>query len=173
MTGLSVLTLFLSLLGLPIVVVIALLSRAGWWQRDAHIIASYFVTPAVLFAHTMTTMHLVDVRKQTRELSQQHGLDPEFLRKANILLRFYAPLAWLVVLLIVPGFILGGGAHTKALPAALHWTPLVAATVLNLVAAPRGLWCIHESLELLWQVEHVAHGGTLNPEQEPVEAGKT
>jgi len=166
MTGVCVLTQFLSLLGLPLTVLVAVASRLGWWSRPAHIPFAIASTVAVLFAHTMTTMHLVDVRKQTRELSQEHNLDVEFLRKATILLKWYTPMAWLVILLIVPGFILAGAAHTKIAPGFVHWLPVTVATVLHLVAGPRGLWAIHESVELLWQVEHVSHGGTLTERNE-------
>ena len=165
MTGVCVLTQFLSLVGLPLTMLVAVASRLGYWSRPLHIPFAIGATVAVLFAHTMTTMHLVDVRKQTRELSQEHQLDPEFLRKATILLKWYTPMAWLIIMLIMPGFILAGAAHTKIAPGFVHWLPVTIATLLPLVAGPRGLWAIHESCELLWQVEHVANGGTLSAER--------
>ncbi len=161
MTGVCVLTQVLSLVGLPLAVFLAVASRLEQWPRTWHIGPAIFATVMVLFAHTMTTMHLVDVRKQTRELSAEHGLDGEFLRKATLLLRWYTPQAWLIIALIVPGFILAGAAHTKVAPGVVHWLPVTLATLLQLVAGPKGLWAIHESCHLLWQVEQVAHGGTL------------
>lgn len=95
-----------------------------------HIWAGLISVSFVLFAHTMSYMYLVAMTSMMRKaLAGENGpaalpgdpRGPELLARSRALKASAAPWALGGMFLPMVAFILGGGAHTRVFPAAVHW----------------------------------------------------
>jgi hypothetical protein len=128
-------------------------TSAGRLDAAAHIRFALFGIVVTLFTHTMTLFYFVGTGSRIRKVVREHRL-PEALYQRTV--RFKARLfPWLTAtpLVTMAAFILGGGAHTRVLPAWAHGTPALAAVAMNLVTALVALRCLGENVALVDEID--------------------
>jgi hypothetical protein len=95
-----------------------------WISAPAHINLSFVAAIAVLFSQAMLLFYLVGSGRRVRQVLRERKLAPE-LADGLPPARSVLPVAALAILAVMAAFILGGGAHTGAVPPALHgWIAL-------------------------------------------------
>lgn len=82
----------------------------------------YGVVAAVLavFTHTMTYFYFVGMGSNVKRAVEEHGRGEEWLRASRRIKAKVLPWAFVGMGLLMVTFILGGGAHTRAIPAWIH-----------------------------------------------------
>src|SRR6266571_4877968 len=80
-------------------------------------------------AHSMTMFFFIGTGKHIKELVREHGLGAEIVRETILYKNKLFPMMMAAIGLTMAQFILGGGTHTRTLPAWLHhilgWTTFV------------------------------------------------
>ena len=109
--------------GFSLLLLITLLSgwgsSRGWVSVPAHIQLSFAATLGVLFAQTMTVLHLLSVRKRLLQVCRDDSLKPDLLRDMPSTASFL-PAAALASATLMAAFVIGGGAHTGVLRPGVH-----------------------------------------------------
>jgi len=112
-----------------------------------------FLATFVCVLHVMVMFHFVGSGKELKEAAEVLGGDAEIFRRVR---RFKAqsfPYATFAPLVTGAAVILGGGAHTGAVPGWAHWGLGAAALALNLVSFPVEYRALKANLELLAEVD--------------------
>jgi hypothetical protein len=118
-----------------------------------HIRFALFGIVVILFTHTMTLFYFVGTGSRIKKVVQQYRLSAEFLRRT---VRFKSRLfPWLTFtpLVTMVAFIIGGGAHTRILPAWVHGVLALAALGMNIATAIVALQCIGENVTLIDEID--------------------
>ncbi|HEX4998394.1 MAG TPA: hypothetical protein VFY29_09215 [Terriglobia bacterium] len=101
----------------------------GW-----HIEMGMAATFLVVFAQSMTMFFFIGTGKQVKDLVINTPMANEFIpRTKRFKARVFPPALW-AMLLTMATMILGGGVHTRVLPAWIHWGLAAGALYYNLVA---------------------------------------
>jgi hypothetical protein len=117
-----------------------------WISAPTHINLSFAAAIAVLFSQAMLLSYLVGSGRRVRQVVRENRLQPE-LASGLPPSRSVLPVAALAILSVMAAFILGGGAHTGAMPPALHgWV-----AVLSVVLQSWSMWQELVALSLLEQ----------------------
>jgi hypothetical protein len=125
----------------------------GTLSAAAHIRFALFGIIVVLFTQTMTLFYFVGTGSRIKKVVGEYGLDPALVART---VRFKARLfPWLTFtpLATMAAFIVGGGAHTRALPAWLHGGLALLALGMNLVTAGLAIACIGENVRLIDEID--------------------
>jgi hypothetical protein len=128
-------------------------TSAGRLEAAAHIRFALFGIVVVLFTHTMTLFYFVGTGTRIKKVVREHRLPSGLYDRT---LRFKARLfPWLTFtpLVTMGAFILGGGAHTRVLPAWAHGVPALVALVMNLITAVVALRCLGENIALVDEID--------------------
>ena len=137
----------------------------GWFVSHGgvsstfHINVSFVTTIGVLFSQAMVLFYLLGSVRRVRQVTREKKLDPA-LSKNLPAARAFLPVACFAILAVMAAFILGGGAHTGVVSAALHgWLSLDAAalqtwSLMQQIAALRTLERTIQSIEPLLDEEH-------------------
>ena len=128
-------------------------TSAGTLGPGAHIRFALFVIVIVLFTHTMTLFYFVGTGSRIKKVVRQYVL-PAALTERTV--RFKARLfPWLTFtpLVTMAAFILGGGAHTHALPGWVHGSLALLARGMNLVTTVLAVQCISDNVVLIDEID--------------------
>ncbi len=128
-------------------------TSAGALGAARHIRFAIFGIVVILFTQTMSLFYFVGTGSRIKKVVQEYGLDPGFYART---LRFKARLfPWLTFtpLVTMAAFILGGGAHTRMLPAWIHGGLAYLALGMNLVTTILALQCIGENVMLIDEID--------------------
>lgn len=128
-------------------------TSAGALGAGVHIRFALFGIVIVLFTHTMTLFYFVGTGSRIKKVVHRYGLSPSLTGRTR---RFKARLfPWLTFtpLATMAAFILGGGAHTRALPGWVHGSLSLLAFGMNLVTAVLAILCISENVVLIDEID--------------------
>lgn len=128
-------------------------TSAGTLGAGTHIRFALFGIVIVLFTHTMTLFYFVGTGSRIKKVVQQYVL-PASLTARTV--RFKARLfPWLTFtpLVTMAAFILGGGAHTHALPGWVHGSLALLALGMNLVTTVLAVQCISDNVVLIDEID--------------------
>jgi len=128
-------------------------TSAGALEARAHITWALFGIVVVLFTHTMSLFYFVGTGSRIKKVVAEYALTTEYVRRT---VRFKARLfPWLTFtpLVTMAAFIIGGGAHTRLVPAWVHGGLAVLALGMNLVTAVVALQCIAENVTLIDEID--------------------
>lgn len=118
-----------------------------------HIRFALFGIVVILFTHTMTLFYFVGTGSRIKKVVREYRLPASLFQRT---LRFKARLfPWLTFtpLVTMVTFIIGGGAHTKVLPAWIHGILALAALGMNMVTGVLALQCIAENVMLIDEID--------------------
>ena len=118
---LALLTLnLLSIIAIGMTVYYGIHIPAGSGAFGKHFIWALIAATAAVFTHTMTYFYFVGMGSNLRKAIEEHGKGKDYLLESRRLKSKVLPWAFLGMLILMATFILGGGAHTKAIPSWLH-----------------------------------------------------
>ena len=92
--------------------------RAGAFAR--HFTLALASTTLLSLAHSMTMFFFIGTGKHIKELAKEHGLRQEIVKETILYKNKLFPPMMMAILLTMTQFILGGGIHTRVLPAWIH-----------------------------------------------------
>lgn len=105
---------------------------AGVTLKD-HFMAALLSTLLLVMAHSFILFFLIATGVEMKELEKARGWGDSFRRRTVALKSRIFPLLTGALLLVIANFILGGAAHTRALPAGVHeataWVTLLTCLV--------------------------------------------
>ena len=128
-------------------------TSAGAVDPGTHIRFALFGIVVALFTQTMTLFYFVGTGSRIKKVVRAHGLDPGLVGRT---VRFKARLfPWLTFtpLATMAAFIIGGGAHTRVVPAWVHGGLALLALGMNLVTAVLAVQCIGENVVLIDEID--------------------
>jgi hypothetical protein len=103
--------------------------------------------------HIMTMFHFIGSGKEIKEAVEVLGGDAEVVRRLRSFKMRTSGLATLAPAVTGAAVILGGGAHTGALPGWVHWGLGLLALAVNLVAFPVEYRTLKANLDLIREVD--------------------
>jgi hypothetical protein len=118
-----------------------------------HLIGGVFTGIFVCVLHVMVMFHFIGSGKEMKEAIEVLGGDAEVVRRLRRFKKEVFPLATFSPLVVGASVILGGGAHTGALPGWVHWGLGLLGIALNLRAFPVEYRALVANLELLREVD--------------------
>lgn len=128
-------------------------TSAGALEPRAHIGLALFGIVVILFTQTMCLFYFVGTGSRIKKVVHQYALRPDFVHRT---VRFKARLfPWLTFtpLVTMAAFIIGGGAHTRMVPAWVHGGLALLSLGMNLVTAVVGVRCIGENVALIDEID--------------------
>jgi hypothetical protein len=90
------------------------------WSVKRHILAGLTTTTLLVMAHSFIMFFLIATGVELKDMEKAEGWGDSFRRRTIALKSRVFPPATLALLLVMANFILGGAAHTRALPAWVH-----------------------------------------------------
>jgi len=133
--ALALVTLTLiSAIGLIVTMVFGYMSVENLTILWRHVSFATISTLIILLSHSMTMFYLIGTGKAIKQAVKENGLDK---RLAEETIRFKSkvfPLATLAILLIMSGFIIGGGVATHVIPSIAHEIVAWMAAISNMAA---------------------------------------
>jgi hypothetical protein len=85
-----------------------------------HFIAALGTTTILVMAHSFIMFFLIATGVEMKDMEKERGWGDSFRRRTIALKSRVFPVMTLAILLVMANFILGAGAHTRALPGWLH-----------------------------------------------------
>lgn len=128
-------------------------TSAGTLGAARHIRFAIFGIVVILFTQTMSLFYFVGTGSRIKKVVQEYGLDPGFYART---VRFKARLfPWLTFtpLVTMAAFIIGGGAHTRMIPAWIHGGLAYLALGMNIVTTILALQCIGGNVMLIDEID--------------------
>ncbi len=95
-----------------------LIPRHGAFSR--HFTLALASTFLLALAHSMTMFFFIGTGKHIKQLVKEHGLGHEIVKETILYKNKLFPMMMVAITLTMAQFIMGGGTHTKVLPAWLH-----------------------------------------------------
>lgn len=118
-----------------------------------HMVLGVFAAVYICILHVMVMFHFIGSGKEMKEAIQVLGGDAETVKRLRRLKMQVFPPATFAPVFVMAGAILGGGAHTGALPGWVHWSLGAVGLVFNLWAFPIEYRALVANLELLREVD--------------------
>lgn len=118
-----------------------------------HMMVGIFLATVTLILHVMTMFHFIGSGKELKEAVELLGGDAEVIRRLRRFKMQTSGIATLAPVVTGAAVILGGGAHTGALPSWIHWGLGLAALVVNLCAFPVEYRTLKENLRLIHEID--------------------
>jgi len=128
-------------------------TAAGTLGPGAHIRFALFGIVIVLFTHTMTLFYFVGTGSRIKKVVHQYGLPFSLAERTVRLKARLFPWLTFTPLATMAAFILGGGAHTHALPGWVHGSLSLLALGMNLVTTVLAVLCISENVVLIDEID--------------------
>src|SRR6266850_1183345 len=125
----------------------------GSLAASAHIRFALFGIVVVLFTQTMTLFYFVGTGSRIKKVVQRYGLAASLVERTRRLKARLFPWLTFTPLVTMAAFIVGGGAHTRLVPAWVHGGLAVLALGMNLVTAVVALQCIAENVTLIDEID--------------------
>ncbi|HXV60528.1 MAG TPA: hypothetical protein VEK15_07535 [Vicinamibacteria bacterium] len=85
-----------------------------------HFIFALIASMLAVFTHTMTYFYFVGMGSNLKRAVEEHGRGRDRLSSSRVLKAKVLPWAFGGMALLMATFILGGGAHTRAIPSWIH-----------------------------------------------------
>jgi hypothetical protein len=102
------------------------------WMRP-HFLLALLATLLLVMGHSFVMFFMIATGVELKDLEREAGWGDSFRRRTIALKARMFPAVTLALALVIANFILGGGAHTRALPRWVHeglaWATLVVALV--------------------------------------------
>ena len=118
---LALLTLhLLSVAAIAVTVFYGIRIPAGGGAFGRHFIFALIASMLAVFTHTMTYFYFVGMGSNLKRAVEEHGRGQERLTSSRRLKARVLPWAFGGMALLMVTFILGGGAHTRAIPSWIH-----------------------------------------------------
>jgi hypothetical protein len=118
-----------------------------------HMLGGVFAAVYVCVLHVMVMFHFIGSGKEMKEAIAILGGDADVVRRLARFKMQVFPAATFAPLVVGAAVILGGGAHTGALPGWVHWGLGLLGLALNLWAFPVQYRTLVANLELLREVD--------------------
>ncbi len=118
-----------------------------------HMLLGVFVGIYICILHVMIMFHFIGSGKEVKQAIAVLGGDAEVIQRLRRFKMLVFPAATFAPILVGASVILGGGAHTGALPGWIHWSLGLAGLALNLYAFPIQYRALVANLELLHEVD--------------------
>src|SRR5262252_6758527 len=136
-----------------IVAVVKGLTVHGPASVSQHILWGFFATFLVTLAQSMTMFYFIGMGKHVKDLVISHSITEGFVQRTKVFkARVFPPALW-AMLFTMATMILGGGVHTKMIPAWVHLSLAVAALFFNLQAFAREAKYMIEHSVLMQELE--------------------
>lgn len=110
----------ISLLTLSVVAFYGAIIPQGHGALGKHLSLALLAILLGVFTHTMTYFYFIGIGSSLRRAVEETGRGKETLRQSRRIKAKVFPWAGAAVLLLMTAFILGGAAHTRALPSWVH-----------------------------------------------------
>ena len=110
----------LSILSIAITVFYGILIPQGGGAFGRHFMIALIAAMLAVFTHTMTYFYFVGMTSNLKKTIQERGRGEEHLKAARRVKAKVLPWAFGGMGLLMVTFILGGGAHTRAIPSWIH-----------------------------------------------------
>ena len=118
-----------------------------------HMLLGVFTGIYICILHVMVMFHFIGSGKEIKQAIAVLGGDAEVVKRLRRFKMQVFPAATFAPILVGASVILGGGAHTGALPGWVHWGLGLAGLALNLYAFPIQYRALVANLELLHEVD--------------------
>jgi hypothetical protein len=138
-------------------------STYGYLGLARHIPFGFISALIIVFAHSMTLFYFAGVGASMREAVGRHADLMGRLEEAARLRRGLALPLGLAIVTLMAAVILGGGSHTRKLPAWVHHGAALAALLFNLAAAVRSIRSIGAHETLIEGLEDAIEDGPAGP----------
>jgi len=125
----------------------------GSLAASAHIRFALFGIVVVLFTQTMTLFYFVGTGSRIKKVVQRYGLAASLVERTRRLKARLFPWLTFTPLVTMAAFIVGGGAHTHALPAWMHGLLALIALAMNLITAVVAVVCISDNIVLIEEID--------------------
>jgi hypothetical protein len=129
-------------------------SGRGAFENHFHL--ALVATLLGIFGHAMTMFYFIGTGKAIKDVVREHNLDRAFLaqtRRQNMQASSWATLATILLML---QFIMGGGVHTRAIPARVHEVVFYATLVVSGLASLREIRLLSQQNALADRVSEAA-----------------
>jgi len=125
----------------------------GSLAASAHIRFALFGIVVVLFTQTMTLFYFVGTGSRIKKVVQRYGLAASLVERTRRLKARLFPWLTFTPLVTMAAFIVGGGAHTHALPGWMHGLLALIALAMNLITAAVAVVCISDNIVLIEEID--------------------
>ncbi len=125
----------------------------GSLAASAHIRFALFGIVVVLFTQTMTLFYFVGTGSRIKKVVQRYGLAASLVERTRRLKARLFPWLTFTPLVTMAAFIVGGGAHTHALPGWMHGLLALIALAMNLITAVVAVVCISDNIVLIEEID--------------------
>jgi len=132
---------------------------AGTFGAAAHIRTALFGIVVVLFTHTMTLFYFVGTGSRIKKVVREHSLPVTLVDRTRRLKARLFPWLTFTPLVTMAAFIIGGGAHTRAVPGWLHGGLALGALAMNLVTAFIAIPCLSDNVVLINEIDEALPEG--------------
>lgn len=112
----------LSITGIAITVFYGIHIPEGGGAFGRHFLYALAAACLAVFTHTMTYFYFVGMSGNLKRAVEEHGRGKDRLAESRRIKAKVMPWAFGGMFLLMVTFILGGGAHTRAIPGWIHWT---------------------------------------------------
>jgi len=128
-------------------------TAAGTLAAGAHIRFSLFGMVIVLFTHTMTLFYFVGTGSRIKKVVREYALPQGIVDRTRRIKARLFPWLTFTPLVTMAAFIIGGGAHTRAVPGWVHGVLALLALAMNLVTAALAVTCISDNIVLIEEID--------------------
>jgi hypothetical protein len=128
-------------------------TSGGHVEPRDHIRFALFGMVVALFTHTMTLFYFVGTGSRIKKVVREFALPEDLYRRTLAFKSRLFPWLTFTPLVTMAAFIVGGGAHTRVLPAWLHGGLALVALGMTLVTAVLAIRCIGDNVALIDDVD--------------------
>lgn len=125
---------FLSIVAIATTVFYGIHIPGGGGAFGRHFLIALIAAMLAVFSHTMTYFYFVGMGSNLKKAVQEHGRGQERLARSRAVKAKVLPWAFGGMFLLMATFILGGGAHTRAIPSWIHTSLGYASLIYSIVA---------------------------------------
>ena len=125
----------------------------GRVNLQQHILFGVFATFLVTLAQCMTIFYFIGTGKQVKDLVLSHSIVEGFVQRTKVFKAKVFPPALLASVFTMAAMIVGGGVHTKRVPAWVHLTLAALALLFNIQAFCREAKYMIEHNVLMQELE--------------------
>lgn len=112
----------ISLVAIVVTIFYGIMIPQGGGALGRHLTLGLLAILLAVFAHTMTFFYFIGVASSIRRAVEETGIGAEHLKQVRHLRSRVFPWAGGAMLVLMATFVLGGAAHTRALPSWVHGT---------------------------------------------------
>jgi ABC-type transport system involved in cytochrome c biogenesis permease subunit len=128
-------------------------SSSGSLNVSTHIRFALYGIVIVLFTHTMSLFYFVGTGSRIKKVVKEYALPQELVDRTRRIKARLFPWLTFTPLVTMAAFIIGGGAHTHAIPAWVHGVLALLALGMNLTTAVLAVVCISDNVVLIEEID--------------------